>query len=249
MEFSLLKDLGLNENEAEIYELFLKEGRSKVRDILDKTSIKRANIYHILQSLQEKNLLLAYEGKQTEYEVQDPSNLWQLLEDKEKRLKQTEAVLKGALPILTSLYNKTAGKPAIQVFEGVEGLKKALLLTLGADDIIYTWLDGELLLNETITKINESYVKDRLRKGIKKHILTRSSDASKRGISVAQNSLTEIRYMTDTVPTFDASVQVFGNTSIIISVRNDDIISLVIDDITISQFLISLFSSIWMQAE
>lgn len=249
MDFPLLKDLGLNDNEAEIYELFLKEGRSKVRDILGKTDIKRANIYHILQSLQEKNLLLAYEGKQTEYEVQDPSNLWKLIEDKEKRLKQTEAVLQGTLPLLTSLYNKTAGKPAIQVFEGVGGLKKALSLTLSAHSTIYTWLDGELLLNETITKINESYVKDRLKNGVKKQILTRPSEASRKGLSVAQNPLTEIRYMKDTLPTFDASVQVFDNTSIIISVRNSDIISLVIDDSTIAQFLTSLFHSIWLQSE
>lgn len=51
MEFSVLKDVGLNENEAEIYAIFLKEGRAKVRDIIDKTNIKRANLYHIIQSL------------------------------------------------------------------------------------------------------------------------------------------------------------------------------------------------------
>jgi sugar-specific transcriptional regulator TrmB len=248
MDFPLLKDLGLNENEAEIYELFLKEGRSKVRDILGKTDIKRANIYHILQSLQDKNLLLAYEGKQTEYEVQDPSNLWKLIQDKEKRLKQTEAVLQGTLPLLTSLYNKTAGKPAIQVFEGVEGVKKALKLTLNASEGVDAWLDGEILLDPTIKDINTSYIKERLEQGISKRILTRKTERSQAGLKPAQHELTKTRFIDSTVPAFNASVQLFGNTSILISIDGDKLISLVIEDETMTTFLKALFESIWKQS-
>lgn len=56
----------------------------------------------------------------------------------------------------------------MQVLEGVEGLGKALSMTLNAKEIIYTWLDGELLLDETIARVNKKYVKDRLKKRIKK---------------------------------------------------------------------------------
>lgn len=55
--------------------------------------------------------------------------------------------------------------------------------------------------------------------------------------------------MDEKLPSFNASVQVFNNTSIIISINKGNIISLIIDDETVASFLTALFNSIWLQSE
>ena len=132
MQFPLLKELGLNDYEVEIYELLLRKGRSIVRDLLNETSIKRANLYHILQSLQEKWLILATEGKQTAFEAQDPSNIWNVYNKQEAALKITKQSLGAILPGIIDIYKSQSTLPSVQAFLGLEGAETAIQETLRA---------------------------------------------------------------------------------------------------------------------
>jgi len=69
----------------------------------------------------EKNLIIiTLKGKKKIFVVQEPDNLALFL-------KQKQNVLQQILPDLEALKNTSANKPAIRIYEGIEGIKQVYL--------------------------------------------------------------------------------------------------------------------------
>ncbi len=113
-----LQNIGLSDKEAQLYVVGLQLGPATIQQLAQQSGIKRSTVYEVIESLKEQNLFfVTQKGKRKLFTAQDPDNLSLLLQQKQN-------VLAQIMPDLEALKNATAIKPAIRVYEGLDGLKQ-----------------------------------------------------------------------------------------------------------------------------
>jgi sugar-specific transcriptional regulator TrmB len=240
----ILKKLGLNANEAHIYELLLTKGRTKARDLLTDSGLGRGNLYNVLTSLVSQGLATVAEGKQQIYEAAEPSHLAILVDDQKRRADRLAQEFQGELPKLLSTFNLTTGKPAIQVFEGIEGVEIALMESLSAKSSIYTYLDPSAF-SEDVAKLNARYIALRQRKGITKRIILPDNEGSRQYVANATKELTEYLLIPGLPAMPEIAVEMYGDTVTYLNLRGGKTISVIVRDISIASMHLAQFEFLW----
>lgn len=115
-----LKDLGLNEKQAEIYLALVEIGKGTAYAIAKQAKVKRPNTYVILEELRKKGLVLKIpHDKNTVFMAKDPGELFVEQEEKIRSAKRI-------LPELLARASKKNSKAITYLFEGLDGVEKAL---------------------------------------------------------------------------------------------------------------------------
>lgn len=121
-----LQDAGLSVKEAKVYLAMLELGESSIIPIARRAGIKRTTVYNYLEDFIRLGLIsISTRNNRRYYIANSPNRLRVLLRD---RLEKIETVL----PNLFSLYNTDEAKPAVQMYEGIEGIKTVFELSLEA---------------------------------------------------------------------------------------------------------------------
>jgi HTH-type transcriptional regulator, sugar sensing transcriptional regulator len=126
----VLMQIGLNETEARFYLAALELGQAPVRDVAVKAGISRTNAYDVFARLLEQGLVAEVgtaSKKVMLVEAEPPDQLVELLDVRRRKLD-------ALLPELRSLHNRSAGKPRVRFYQGLEGIKLVLDDTLAARD-------------------------------------------------------------------------------------------------------------------
>ena len=112
-----LKELGLSENEAEIYYTTLSLGPSTIIKIARTSGIKRTTIYSVIDSLKQKGLInIQVEGFKKKFVAEDPRKLEEMLETRKERFR-------NLLPEFDAIYNLKGGESFIKYYEGLPAIK------------------------------------------------------------------------------------------------------------------------------
>lgn len=113
-----LQNIGLNDKEAKIYLAGLQLGPATIQELAKSADIKRSTVYEIVENLVEKNLIIVTQkGKRKMFVTQEPDNLLLFL-------KQREKVLEQIMPDLEALKNTSAARPAVRIYDGINGIKQ-----------------------------------------------------------------------------------------------------------------------------
>lgn len=137
-----LSAFGLSESEASAYLALLELGKASIAQIAKKAGIKRPTTYLIIESLKENGLVsMAKKHKKTLFVAEDPRKIIDILEERKNKMNRI-------MPELLSFANMLDQKPAIQFFEGNEGIKSVYRDTLNYGD------------QEMLTFFSESYAED-----------------------------------------------------------------------------------------
>jgi len=116
-QIELLKQLGLNPKQAQVYLTALEVGPTTIADLAIKSGIKRTTIHEFIEPMSKQGFITTtFSGKRKLYNAAPPETLELILE------KQTQAI-KQLLPDLKFLASKSIQKPKIRYYEGVEGVK------------------------------------------------------------------------------------------------------------------------------
>ena len=114
---SKLENLGFTAKEARVYLGLLQLGPSAVLTISRWVGLKRPTIYLILDELIKHGYVAIVPGeKKKTYVAFPPSRIKESLEQKKE-------IIDSLLPELAAVYNTKTAKPAVQLFEGHEGIK------------------------------------------------------------------------------------------------------------------------------
>lgn len=147
-----LKGIGLSASESTVYVYLLQNGLTTPPQIAKGTKIARTNTYHILRSLQEKNLIQRQRShKRFAYVAKNPESL---LSQAERIKTATEELL----PDLKALHKTNTSKPSIQFFEGWEEVKEIYTMSLEAESIAA--LGSIRKLNEVGSEFFKQYQRD-----------------------------------------------------------------------------------------
>ena len=243
----IFEKLGLNKNEAQIYELLLETGPQSMKPILFHTKLKRGNAYYHLDNLKAKGLVETQEQRgRTTFEAKHPQNLELLLAKQKAALTAAEEELNKSLPALQSMFQLSAIKPEIRFYEGLEGALKVLDDSLTAQTPIYSYIDNEAV-NKLYPDINKEYVAKRNRLAVKKKMITIDSPFIHEHAKEFNKSTTEIRVIKS--PTAFATVmQIYDNKISYLTLLNNKIVSIVIDHPQIAKMHKTLFEAQWETA-
>lgn len=170
---SILKKIGLTDNEIKIYVTLLKIGLSTAYELSKKTGIYRVHVYDKLEQLMDKGLAThVYKGAKKHFQATPPEKIKQYLEDKKRILEQQEKEVDAILPELQAMTKLPREDTKVEVFQGKEGLKyflkdiikiKREVLITGIDDAKY---------QEALPVFMKQYFRDMRKNKIKERVIT-----------------------------------------------------------------------------
>lgn len=185
----ILEEIGLSEQNAKVYLSLLKLGTSLASQVAEETKINRSVVYQILDRLIKLGFV-SYVIKENKryYAATHPERLIGILKEREERLK-------SALPQLANLAKPREEKPAVEIFEGKEGMKTILLDILRVSKNWYAF-GSPGLGHKIMPYFVEPWEIKRQKQKIKLLVICNDSpEGRKRGEEFSKMKFTEVKYM------------------------------------------------------
>lgn len=247
IHYPILEKIGLSQGEALLFELLLEKGRSKASDLVEPSGLGRGNAYNILNSLREKGLVQVIEGKQQYYEAVDPSQLRKLLEAKVRETERLSAEFDEELNNLQSAFQLGIGKPAIELFEGVAGIEKAIFESLRSKTEILTYLDLRAITGD-LAEINKRYLKERINKQIAKRIIVADNEESRAFFKGQNTPFTTVAFVNGFPTSFETALEIYDGAISHLTLTKNKKIAIILRDPSLYDFHKQKFEYVWKQA-
>jgi len=246
-----LTQAGLYWEQAQIYEVLIKNGPLEAGKIAKKTGITRSLVYKILEELTEKGLVIKDETSQkvTIFKPEHPLKLQELQEKMAQKAKNSQIALDTALPYLSSEFALLTDKPDIRFYEGKEGIKKVWWNSLTSTTEILTYGDLEILATK-FTDLNSAYIKERKKLQIKKRAITNDSKFNREFLEKYDKDFTETKLIKNMPVNFSATImQIYDNKISYTTLIQDKYIGIIVDNPFIYQMHRQLFEYNWQSLD
>lgn len=240
-----LGELGLDGKAAKAYLAILKLQKANANQIAKEAGIERTTVYNILEKLKEKQLVTqSREGKRIAYWAESPAILQQIL------LKQSE-VLKGLLPLLSSLEGKVEAKPTIKYYDNRESILKVYWESLKCQEKVFRNLAAvsnieRFLGDKFINKYTAERVKRKIfTKSFRSHPGVGREEPTKNWYLKDENTevLRENRYLPETIK-LDGFIKVYDQTIMLITFKREPTL-IVIESLELAETIKALFDLAW----
>jgi sugar-specific transcriptional regulator TrmB len=243
-ENTLLAQIGLNQKEAEIYEIMLRLGKVPANKILPETDLKRTTVYSILDELTEKKLIVKDESAGLiQFRAKHPYALKEYLEGRVSDIKTTESKLDAVLPNFINAFHQSQNRPGVKYYEGKKGVWKMMKDTLTSKTTIDSIVDVEAV-NKYIKDLNQKYVKLRNKAQIKKRLLVVDTPYAREHFKTTGPN-TEVKFFKLNIKPFNTTIQTYDNTTAYITMSDKYLSSVIIDDPYIYSMHKAIFEFIW----
>jgi sugar-specific transcriptional regulator TrmB len=242
-----LTKIGLTKDQASVYMALLSGGTAPAGKISTKTGLKRGLVYKVLEQLLELNLIEKHEqeGKTTLFSPSHPSNLKKVIESNESEIQTAKNTFNTVSSELNSAFNLLSGKPNIQFFEGTKGMEEIMEDSLYAKGEILSYADAEAV-EKHISNINKEYVKKRQKFGIKKRIIVPDSEFNRKFLKDYAKDVTDFKMVSHKdLPAFKTVMQIYDNKVSYLTLTEDFMIGIIIEDPNIYKMHKYLFEHLW----
>ncbi len=246
---NVLNKAGLTPTQVDILEYLYKKKQARASEIARKIKKSRAIVYKDLEELALFGVI-ERDDKPNQislFKITHPSQMEKLFDEREQTIKKDRELFNNYLPDMVSKYNLINNKPGVRFYEGLEGVKKVIFDTLSADEVVYTYADMEKV-NKYIRKINEDYAKKRDKLDIKKKALIVDSDYSRKFFKDYHKQTTDIKFVKG-VERFATVMQIYSNKISYITLSDESMIGVIIEDKNIYQMHRTLFEKDWKLAK
>lgn len=134
----LFVSLGLSDKESVLYDTLLQHGQLPAAR-LEKMSGLKKNTYVLLKRLERRGLVqkMIKEGK-SNYIAGSPKQLQVYAQEQAERVVETKSLLSEMLPALEQEYKTTVGRPVVQYYSGLTGLRSVFdeVYAEGKDEVL-----------------------------------------------------------------------------------------------------------------
>jgi len=205
---SILEDIGLTKRETQVYEEVLRRGEVKIGALFDDLHMHSQVIYRVIKSLLDKGLLTEfYRRGRKHVRAESPSKLIKM---EEKRLARLEAYV----PSLISLHTKGQYETIVRVEKGNDSiirLRTKAIEVLKKGQTLYVIGGSTEHFYEVMGKQLEQTERLRIKKGIKRKIISYESQRERTQTMEKKTPLIELRYI-EGEKISPASTVIFGDT-------------------------------------
>ena len=241
-----LEYIGFSEKEILVYLALLELGKGTVTEISRKAGINRPTGYHILASLESKELVRV-SGKEPkqEYLAESPDQIEKMLQQKIKNDEARIREAKKIIPELKSIHN-VSDRPKVLFYEGREGLEKVYEDTLNSHEEIraYATYDD---MQATLPGYFPDYFFRRAKKGIPIRAIF---PFTKAGIDLSKDDVLQKR-QTAMIPTdkyyFSPEINIYDNKVMIASWREK--LGIIIESAEIADVMKKIYELAWAEAK
>jgi len=242
-----LEHFALSVAEAKVYYAVLALEDAPVDKIARRADTNRTSTYPVLERLEKLGLVgrLKKKGK-TVYRAAAPEKFLDMLEEKRERMQ-------SVLPALKNLFALQEGKPGVQMFEGVEGLKTVMNIILNeATTEVLIVSDGESFLNK-IPGWADAYLLKRSSKNIRTRLVLRASPyniKAARNIREEKNEkakTTKMRLLPESYALDFSGFDIYNNKVVFYSFDKESV-AIVIESRVISRLMRTNFEILWNEA-
>lgn len=258
----VLKEFGLSENEATVYQSALRLGETSPFAIAKETGVPRTTVYAVLTDLALKGLIELESAtglmkQQTKVRAKNPSALREILWKKRESLVKQEVDIVEILPYLKKEYLKDETSADFQFLPGMDGANKVMFDYDDVDQDIYVF-DYQIPMDST----GSNEMNKGVDKGIKlwskgksiEYNLTPITPWSKHVLSyqVERNphylDRVQYRYLPFEMSAMSLNIRIKGNRVWIVSVKGDEVWGLKIRSQNLATSIISIHQSLWKMA-
>jgi len=236
---SILKEIGFEENEANVYIHLLKKGRSSQQTISDETGILRQTIYELMKKMESKGYVsTSLVGRRKFYSPIQPQVLLKKLEEKNE-------LFISAIPALENIKKQEKINISSESFIGLQGLKNLFNLTLNSSTEIL-WIANKNLSDKVFQGFYwHNYKQKRLEKKIPIKLLIEPTE--EKDWNTNKKDWRETRRLS-LVKEMASSMVLFDNKVIIYSLSEGQFFGTFIQDTTTKSSLEKIFFNLWKQA-
>ncbi|MEI6553274.1 MAG: helix-turn-helix domain-containing protein [bacterium] len=219
MNYPILKNLGLDQNEEKSYVFLLENGASSPTDIEKKTGIHRPIVYKSLESLKNKKLVnVSPKGKRTLYFAESPEKL-------ESMFRELEKTFFSDVEDLHTLYELgQKNKPRVTYSEGKQAIQDSYMdipNTLEKDAEYYRYMSMENSNREKFLPKGYRVLRDK--KGLESMIITNKS-SKKDAIKLGRR----VKTLPDSYDLFDYNIGqvIYGDKVAIVDYDSQTVITI-----------------------
>ena len=243
-----LKQLGLTDDQSQIYLLLLQQSGLEARKISLKTGISRTLCYKILDDMIELGVIYREDeiGKVARFFASSPSKLNELIVKQKEKVNILEASFSAISGALNSEWNRTWGRPSIGIYEGIDGIQKIYdgILESGSKEIFI--ISSPLNVDDDVKEIIKNQIAKQARKGIRTKAITplRKEIIDKIRENEDLDNLVQRKRVPKEELMIPAQIIICGNT---ISITNfkDNINNFVINSPKAAESLKLVFELLW----
>jgi DNA-binding MarR family transcriptional regulator len=245
----IFQKAGLTPTQAAILEYLYQKKEAKASQIAKKIRRSRAIVYKDLEELIAFRIVekIDKQGQVSIFRANHPTYMEKLIEKKEDKIKKDRELFLDYLPDLISSYNLVNNKPGVKFYEGIEGIEYVLWDTLKTREEIYTITDPKAVRSDqALAEVNQRYVEERNKKGIKKKLLAPIS--AKDIFPEKKTDTREIRFLSDCNYRFCTAIQIYNNKISYQTITENNKIGVIIEDKNIYQMHRIIFKNLWEKA-
>ena len=241
-----LEYIGFSEKEVLIYLSLLELGRGTVTQISRKAGINRPTGYHILASLEAKELVkISGKEPKQEYVAESPDQIEKILF---KKIENDQAYIKEArkiIPELKSIHN-VIDRPKVLFYEGREGLEKVYEDTLTSHEPIraYASVDN---MHLGLPGYFPEYYKKRAGKGIAIRAIIPNTDIGLERKNLDSKEMRETALVPKDAFDFSPEINIYDNKVMIASWKEK--LGIIIESSEIADAMKKIYELAWAEAK
>jgi len=235
-----LKNLNINDKEAETYLAILKQKTATVIQLSKMTGIKRTSVYHCLDALIEKGLvdIINEEGKKY-YFAENPSERFdRLIEEKRN-------IVNSITPELKNIYGKGIDHPEIKMYHTIAGLREITNDIFNSKEKVIRYYISGFDIDELLgVDFVDALIKKRIQKGIKSLAL-RSFEYKperERGVTHAKQ-LREVKFIPKEI-IIKPYMCIYDNKVVVVS-SNEEKFGFIVESQEFAEAQKAIFDAIW----
>ena len=215
---NLLKKLGLNSKQIDVYLALLELGSQPASVIAKKISLPKSTVLFLLDQLLDKGIVLkSFKGK-TQYfyaEVEDLSNAI-----KQSQKSQNDA-LSELIPLLKEFKSPFTSKPKVSFYQGIENCKKAYLKILDTKEEFLEFGNHKDLVDKFGHKFMDSFITQRVKMNILNQSISNmdSIHTSLKGNSESQKR--NLKLVPQNLGSLYSSICIYDDKVLILNLHSD----------------------------
>lgn len=247
--YKSLQEIGLTEYEQRLYVFSLTNGPCSVSELAKTIKISRPNVYKIIAGLEKYKLanFSKNKGYVKNFMVESPSVIAQLLEDKNKRVKDETVNFGNILPDIVAMHKQGTLPAKVKVIMRRDEILNIFeqVFDEAKDEILFFGSSYDLNIFISYNRV-EKQIRKRIKRGVKtKMLVFRDKDTidfKKRDIS----EMRETRFL-EGFEFFNTSFYLFANKAVIWQPKTPA--AVLIEDEYIVAMMASIYRVLWERAK
>jgi sugar-specific transcriptional regulator TrmB len=231
-----LTNLGINEKQAKVYLASLELGSATVRELSEKSGVKRTSIYNFLEDLKQKGLITEIKEKDKILLIAEDPHI--VVERAKKQMNEVESVL----PDLMSVFSQPGNKPKVKYYEGLDGIKKAYDDIITTGETIYGYSDWEQMFATMPDEWPWQVPERRVERKIKAYYIGKDGPWGKKVKAKDKEQMRQTKLVKDIK--LDTEINIYGKKVAMISYRRP-YAAVIVEDRAIAESMRSIWQIVW----